>query len=319
MQYEDFLAHMQVCIEQMVPLNYQVQFHSVMKNNDVEFDGVILMKEGERVSPTVYFNSYYDRYRQGESIPKLCQEIVELRVITMRENTLDEVTDDMSFNWWKDKIIYRLVNRKRNRKRLVGIPFMQFVDLAITFHCLVSNTDDEIGSFIITRELMESWNLTVKELYQLAGVNTPKLFPSSIRTMEDVLQEVLEPIQESSPIYEEGIEEEDIKQEDIKQEIPFQIESPHSMYILSNSSGMNGAGALLYPQVIEKFSNSIKSNVYILPSSIHEVILVPFQEEIDKSQLIQMVNEVNETQVTKEEVLSSSVYYYDRLRKEFTV
>lgn len=314
MQYEDFLAHMQVCIEQMVPLNYQVQFHSVMKNNDVEFDGVILMKEGERVSPTVYFNSYYDRYLQGESIPKLCQEIVELRVITMRENTLDEVTDDMSFNWWKDKIIYRLVNRKRNRKRLVGIPFMQFVDLAITFHCLVSNNDDEIGSFIITRELMESWNLTVKELYQLAGVNTPKLFPSSIRTMEDVLQEVLEPIQESSPIYEEGIEE-----EDIKQEIPFQIESPHSMYILSNSSGINGAGALLYPQVIEKFSNSIKSNVYILPSSIHEVILVPFQEEIDKSQLIQMVNEVNETQVTKEEVLSSSVYYYDRLRKEFTV
>lgn len=314
MQYEDFLAHMQVCIEQMVPLNYQVQFHSVMKNNDVEFDGVILMKEGERVSPTVYFNSYYDRYLQGESIPKLCQEIVELRVITMRENTLDEVTDDMSFNWWKDKIIYRLVNRKRNRKRLVGIPFMQFVDLAITFHCLVSNNDDEIGSFIITRELMESWNLTVKELYQLAGVNTPKLFPSSIRTMEDVLQEVLEPIQDSSPIYEEGIEK-----EDIKQEIPFQIESPHSMYILSNSSGMNGAGALLYPQVIEKFSNSIKSNVYILPSSIHEVILVPFQEEIDKSQLIQMVNEVNETQVTKEEVLSSSVYYYDRLRKEFTV
>lgn len=265
MQYEDFLAHMQVCIEQMVPLNYQVQFHSVMKNNDVEFDGVILMKEGERVSPTVYFNSYYDRYLQGVSIPKLCQEIVELRVITMRENTLDEVTDDMSFNWWKDKIIYRLVNRKRNRKRLVGIPFMQFVDLAITFHCLVSNNDDEIGSFIITRELMESWNLTVKELYQLAGVNTPKLFPSSIRTMEDVLQEVLEPIQESSPIYEEGIEG-----EDIKQEIPFQIESPHSMYILSNSSGINGAGALLYPQVIEKFSNSIKSNVYILPSSIHE-------------------------------------------------
>jgi uncharacterized protein YdhG (YjbR/CyaY superfamily) len=91
------------------------------------------------------------------------------------------------------------------------------------------------------------------------------------------------------------------------------------MYILSNSNGINGASALLYPEVIENFSNTIKSNVYILPSSIHEVILVPFQEEIDKSQLIQMVNEVNETQVAKEEVLSSSVYYYDRLRKELTV
>lgn len=314
MQYEDFLAHMQACIEQMVTLDYQVQFHSVMKNNDVELNGVILMKEGERVSPTIYLNPYYDRYLQGESIPKMCKEIVELRVVTMRENTLDEATEDMSLDKWKDKVIYRLVNRKSNRKRLIDVPFMQFVDLAITFHCLVRNNDDGIGSFIITRELMESWDVTVKELYQLAGVNTPRLFPSSIRTMEEVLQDMLEPMQDSYPAYSE-----EILDEDSEQDIPFQFESPHSMYILSNSNGINGASALLYPEVIEKFSNSIKSNVYILPSSIHEVILVPFQEEIDKSQLVQMVNEVNETQVAKEEVLSSSVYYYDRLRKELTV
>lgn len=307
MQYEDFLAHMQVCIEQMAKSNYQVQFHSIMKNNDVELNGVILMKEGERVSPTIYLNPYYDRYLQGESIPRLCKEIVELRVITMRENSLDEATEDMSLERWKDKVIYRLVNRKSNKKRLEGVPFMQIVDLAITFHCLVRNNDDGIGSFIITRELMESWNLTVRELYQLAGVNTPRLFPSSIKTMEDVLQDMLEPMKE------------EIVDEDHEQEIPFQFESPHSMYILSNSNGINGASALLYPEVIENFSNTIKSNVYILPSSIHEVILVPFQEEIDKFQLIQMVNEVNETQVAKEEVLSTSVYYYDRLRKELTV
>lgn len=307
MQYEDFLAHMQVCIEQMAKSNYQVQFHSIMKNIDVELNGVILMKEGERVSPTIYLNPYYDRYLQGESIPRLCKEIVELRVITMRENSLDEATEDMSLERWKDKVIYRLVNRKSNKKRLEGVPFMQIVDLAITFHCLVRNNDDGIGSFIITRELMESWNLTVRELYQLAGVNTPRLFPSSIKTMEDVLQDMLEPMKE------------EIVDEDHEQEIPFQFESPHSMYILSNSNGINGASALLYPEVIESFSNTIKSNVYILPSSIHEVILVPFQEEIDKSQLIQMVNEVNETQVAKEEVLSTSVYYYDRLRKELTV
>lgn len=307
MQYEDFLAHMQVCIEQMAKSNYQVQFHSIMKNNDVELNGVILMKEGERVSPTIYLNPYYDRYLQGESIPRLCKEIVELRVITMRENSLDEATEDMSLERWKDKVIYRLVNRKSNKKRLEGVPFMQIVDLAITFHCLVRNNEDGIGSFIITRELMESWNLTVRELYQLAGVNTPRLFPSSIKTMEDVLQDMLEPMKE------------EIVDEDHEQEIPFQFESPHSMYILSNSNGINGASALLYPEVIENFSNTIKSNVYILPSSIHEVILVPFQEEIDKSQLIQMVNEVNETQVAKEEVLSTSVYYYDRLRKELTV
>jgi hypothetical protein len=310
MQYEEFIAHMQTCIEQIATPNYQVQFHSVMKNNDVEQNGVVLMKEGERVSPTIYLSSYYERYLQGESISDLCREIVELRIITMQGNTIDAAMEDMSLDSWKDKIIYRLVNRKSNRKRLMDVPFMQFVDLAITFHCLVRNNDDGIGSFLITRELMESWNLTVKELYQLAGVNTIRLFPPSIKTMEEVLQEMLEPMPESLPLE---------FSEESEEEIPTQLELAHSMYILSNSNGINGASALLYPGVIENFSNRVKTNVYILPSSIHEVILVPFQEEIDKSQLIQMVNEVNETQVAKEEVLSSSVYYYDRLRKELTV
>ncbi|WP_455715127.1 DUF5688 family protein [Anaerosporobacter sp.] len=315
MQYEEFLAHMQTCIEQMATPNYQVQFLSVMKNNDVEQNGVVLMKEGERVSPNIYLNSYYERYLQGESISDLCREIMELRITTMKENVLDEVTEDMSFDRWKDKIIYRLVNRKSNKKRLQEVPFMQLVDLAITFHCLVRNNDDGIGSFLITRELMERWNLTVKELYQLAAVNTPKLFPSSIRTMEEVLQEMLEPMKEPSPL----VFSDENEVEDYNQEIPVQLELSQTMYILSNSNGINGASALLYPGVIENFSNRVKSSVYILPSSIHEVILVPFQEDIDKSQLIQMVNEVNQTQVAKEEVLSSSVYYYDRLLKELTV
>lgn len=305
MQYEEFLAHMQVCIEQMATPEYQVQFHSVMKNNDVEQNGVVLMKEGERVSPNIYLNSYYERHLQGETISDLCREILELRIVTMRDNTLDEVMEDMSIDRWKDKIIYRLVNRKSNRERLLDVPFLQVVDLAITFHCLVRNNEEGIGTFLITRDIMESWNLTVKELYQLAGVNTPNLFPSSIRTMEEVLQDMFEPMNEiPSPESSENF---------------FQFEETQSMYILSNSNGINGASALLYPHVIENFSNKIKSNVYILPSSIHEVILVPYQEDIDKSQLIQMVNEVNQTQVAKEEVLSSSVYYYDRLRKELTV
>ena len=76
MKYEDFLAHMQACIEQMVTSNYQVQFHSIMKNNDVELNGVILMKEGKRVSHTIYLNLYYDRNRPCESIPRLCYELV---------------------------------------------------------------------------------------------------------------------------------------------------------------------------------------------------------------------------------------------------
>lgn len=299
MQYEEFLAQMQTCIEQIAGEEYEVQLHSIIKNNDVEQNGIVLMKKGERVSPTIYLNAYYDRYLEGETIHILCNEILELRITTMQDNALDTLTENMELSEWKDKIIYRLVNRRSNQRRLMNAPFMQFMDLAITFHCLVRSNEEGIGSFLVTRELMEQWNLNVKELYQIASVNTPKLFPVRINTMEEILQELM--------------------QVDGLFDMPLSLtDGAKPMYILTNASGINGATTLLYPNVIENFSNQINSNIYILPSSIHEVILVPNQDNLDKSQLIQMVNEVNQTQVAKEEVLSSGVYYYDRECKQIT-
>lgn len=303
MQYEKFIAHVQTCMERMVKQEYQVELHNVIKNNDVEQCGIVLMKEGERVSPTIYLHSYYERYLQGDSIPKLCKEILELRVTTMKDNAIDEVTDTMELHEWEDKIIYRLVNLKQNQKRLLKAPFIQFMDLAITFHCLVRNNEQGIGSFMITKQLMNSWGITARNLYQLACQNTPKYFPSTIRRMEDVLEELVT----VSAVTEK--EKETQRQQTT-------LESEYAMYILSNDNGINGASAILYPDVIDVFARQINSNLYILPSSIHEVILIPYQEDLEQSQLIQMVKEVNETQVEREEVLSYNVYLYDRtLRK----
>ncbi|WP_167959030.1 DUF5688 family protein [Anaerosporobacter faecicola] len=312
MEYSEFIKQVKSCIEQRASIGYQVQLHTIMKNNDVERIGLVLVKEGARVTPTIYLDRYYGRYKRGETLEQLCSEMYDLRIMTEQEETMETLTANMDLAAWEDKIIYRLVNRKKNQKRLQNAPFMQFMDLAITFHCIVRNSNDEIGSFQITRELMERWNLTVKELYQYAGSNTPKFFPAKINTMEDVLQELMSPEE-----YRMIVEDEETK-DVLWQQTEEEERSSPKMYILTNSNGINGASALLYPKVIEEFSNKIEASVYILPSSIHEVILVPFQEDIEKSQLIQMVNEVNETQVENEEVLSSNVYFYDIKQKELS-
>ena len=87
-------------------------------------------------------------------------------------------------------------------------------------------------------------------------------------------------------------------------------DSAFPMYVATNVFKMNGACILLYDGVLKKFAEKIGSDFYILPSSVHEVIFVPANGDMDARYLIQMVKEVNATEVAPDEVLSDNVYIY---------
>jgi hypothetical protein len=91
------------------------------------------------------------------------------------------------------------------------------------------------------------------------------------------------------------------------------------MYILSNHKGINGATCLLYENVLYEFAQLIQSDFYILPSSIHEIILVPYDKTISKETLADMVKDVNRTQVARDEVLSDRVYFFSRKNNAITM
>jgi hypothetical protein len=306
MKYKEFISKVQSLVENEMSDEYSVQLHIVVKNNDVEKDGLTILKKGERVSPTIYLNEYFERYKKGEAMESIIQEIINLRITTVQNEALNSLTENMLYAEWKDRIVFRVVNYTRNRKRLTNLPFIKFLDLAITFHCLVKCNEEGIGSFAVTRELMEQWNVTAKELLKVSSENTKRIFPPSIRTMEEVLSDML-PVE---------MRDEFDNQEFLQSMSAENLEvSKYSMYILSNSNGINGASAMLYRDVIDNFSQKIDSSFYILPSSIHEVILVPIDGEMSKDNLMEMVTEVNRTQVSDEEVLSNSVYFYDKVQR----
>ncbi|HEX3076665.1 MAG TPA: DUF5688 family protein [Lachnospiraceae bacterium] len=306
MNYKEFISKVKSLVENEMSDEYSVQLHIVVKNNDIEKDGLTILKKGERVSPTIYLNEYFERYTKGEAMESIIQEIINLRITTVQNEALNSLTENMLFTEWEDRIVFRVVNYTRNRKRLTNLPFIKFLDLAITFHCLVKCNEEGIGSFAVTRELMEQWNVTAKELLKVSSENTKRIFPPSIRTMEEVLSDML-PVE-----MRDELDNQELLQSMSAEN--FEV-SKYSMYILSNSNGINGASAMLYRDVIDNFSQKIDSSFYILPSSIHEVILVPTDGEISKDNLMEMVTEVNRTQVSDEEVLSNSVYFYDKVQR----
>ena len=91
------------------------------------------------------------------------------------------------------------------------------------------------------------------------------------------------------------------------------------MYVLSNQKRVFGAAGLLYDRVLSDAGVRLEDDFYVLPSSVHEVILVPDHVAGSEKELRIMVHEVNHTQVEPEEILSESVYHYDRKKHSLSI
>lgn len=292
LDYTTFVSFIKEQITERMGEDYNIRIFKVMKNNNLELDSLVVLKEGKNFAPNIYLNAYYESYIEGTSM----LEIIDRISMIYDHCTLPDIEDDFVYTLesMQSYIFFRLISIERNKKLLAQVPHIRFLDLALTFHCLVRSEDEGIGSIRITNEHIEQWAVSCEELMELARENTVKLFPPVIRTMEEMFKSLL---------CNEYTEDEILDLESSANEA-------YPMYILTNEKGINGASCLLYKDVIREFAEQIKSDLYILPSSIHEIILVPRSGLEDKEFFNRMVMDINCTQVPAEEVLSDNVYMY---------
>ena len=155
-------------------------------------------------------------------------------------------------------------------------------------------------------EHLELWGVTKEEVLKQAAENTPKLMQPQIKKMEDTIRELFA-IGEGEETKEFEIFMNEMRENEMR--IP--------MYVLTNQKNLYGAACMLYEGVLEMFSQELGEDVYILPSSVHEVILVPASIAFPVKELKEMVKEINETQIPKEEVLSETIYKYSMKERGF--
>lgn len=284
MNYEQFLRYVQEhIVDELVDgEDCQVFIKKLNKNNGLYVDSLHIYREGSRISPSIVLNPFYGRYIEGERKEKLLKEIAYLY-----ENNRDcgfSIPDSFQeFSSICDRVIMRLVNYDKNRESLQDCPHIRKLDLAITFRWLAYQDEVGISTALITNREMEVWKKEVGQLYELGMENTPKFFPATIKTMRDVLKDYV-----------------DIKEGEME------------IYILTNPMGIHGATCMLYESVLEGFAKRIGGDFFILPSSIHEVILVPVTEYLRKEELSQLVRQANDSVVSAGEILSDFVYLYER-------
>ncbi|MCH5248362.1 MAG: hypothetical protein J1E98_00445 [Lachnospiraceae bacterium] len=288
MEFTTFKYAVKREVESRVGKDCTVILNDAAKNNGVIISGLTIQNKSSNIAPVIYLNGYYQAYESGGAEFK---EIINNILMVYEKNKFDQRIDMRQFQNYKNirkKIVYKLINTEKNRKLLQEIPHITFHDLSIVFQVMVDKLDLGNATILIRNEHLGIWNISLDKIYKDACHNTPIINRYEIHDLKDVI----------GPF---------IPQEAIKQ-------IPASMYMLSNQACIHGAACMIYPNVLKHISDMLDSNIYILPSSIHEVILLPSENanEPEYEYIKCMIREVNDTQVDEEEILSYSAYYYDR-------
>jgi hypothetical protein len=274
-----------------------VKITEVTKNNGLKLHGLVASRKDSKVSPTIYMENFHQRYEDGCLMNDLVNEMIELIRTNKGEGLdLDYFKD---YERVKERIIFKVVNYDLNRELLEHIPYVGWNDLAIVFCHVCDEHSAGYATILIRNEHLEMWGVTKDELYKTALDNTPGLMKDVLSTMENVLTELGGAF--------------------ITQDFDDITEFADNMYILSNKNRIFGASTMLYSRHLKLLANKHNSGLYILPSSIHEVIILPEDAIDDTRYMKDMIYEVNETQVSPEERLSDNLYYYDREKEEIRI
>ncbi|MDY3919735.1 MAG: DUF5688 family protein [Candidatus Limivivens sp.] len=287
MNYEEFLSYVRTKVQENLGEGTRVELHHITKNNAVSKDGLLILEGGKNISPTIYLNSFYSAYQLGTTMPEIITDIIQI----YRKNQIDtRVEPDFyrEFAQAADKVAFKLINYENNKETLKKVPHIRYLDLAAVCYYLINHQAFGRGTIQIYRAHLEMWEISEQELLENARENTLRLLPWTLQSMEELFQE--------------------FSNETLT--VPGKPEFP--MYILSNREKTLGASVILYDQVLQAVSERIGGSFYILPSSIHECMVVPETISCQRETLAGMVREINATQVPPEDVLSDEVYFYDR-------
>ena len=302
--FEDFCDYVQMSIKDHLPVeqqNAKVTINNVMKNNGLTLHGVVVHPEGQCVAPTIYLEGFFKQYEEGADLDSVMDKIAG--TISEHLNTPEEFSDvaQMYSNYdaVKDKIVMAVVNTAKNRELLSQVPHTEREDLSLIYKVVVGTDADGIGSITIRNEHMEQWGVTVDEIHEMAMKNTKEILPVTVQTMTEVMREMFGS---------DGMPEE--MAEMMFSDMPLN----QQMFIISNKSKVNGAASMFYEDTLSELADKIGTSLYILPSSVHEVIAVSTDMGTPEA-LAGMVREVNGGQVAPEEQLSDHVYKFDAKAK----
>lgn len=301
MEMREFARKISEAVAAQLGEGYRIETKEVRKNNGIVLQGLLILSREQTVVPTIYLEYFLELYRRGMAFEEVVEDLI---AVYRKDSPGSEVNMDFfrKFDEVKDRICYRLIGRKGNDELLKEIPHVDYLDMAVCFHYAYQGEKLGEGTILIYNAHLKMWGVTVEQLMEHAENNTPRLCPWSCKSLESVAVEA-------------GMLDSDEFDHEAQPDPIMEM----TMTVLSNHKKVYGAACILYPNLLESIASRRQKGFYIIPSSVHEVILVADLGEAGPKGLREMIAEVNSTQVAREDVLSDNLYYYDFAEKKVKI
>ncbi len=292
MTFEDFVKYSADNIKSYLPAEYGsgvVSVYEVTKLGS-SYTGMSLKEQDRNSAVTINLNKHYDEYQKNEKIGQVMREMAQIIMTRSIGDDYEWLTD---YEQVKERLFVRVSNADTNEAVIGKVPHIIKEDLVLTSHVLIGK-DNSVISTIVTDNLLKSYGVTKEQLFADAIDNSQKLFPIRVQSLEALMFEIA-----GAEGYEPPSNGKD------------------RVLVVTNNQGINGAAALFYPDAMEKLAAMIDDDYYIIPSSIHEILVIPDSDHIGYEVLESTLHNVNETIVEPQDQLSDRVYHYDSAENIF--
>lgn len=271
-----------------------IEFRDVEKPQNQSYTAMSITPENSSIGASVNIEKYYQQMENGRPYDEVLDVLSEEVVQIMEEIPQVDAVALTDYESMKPHLMVQMVSTERNQEMLAKVPHKEIEDMSLVYRFELSSGEEGLYSTLIRNDALEMYGITPEQLHQDAMERVPLTHPASIRNIVEVMMAL------GGEELPEGI---------------FDDASP--MFVASVPGGVNGAGVLAYPDFMEQGAAKLGGDFFVLPSSIHEVILLPDDGQISPAELKTMVMEVNASEVMPEEQLSDNVYYYDSKEKIF--
>ena len=288
MNYKEYKKELQELVQKEIGDQAKVVITTQVKSNDVIKEGITFEEAGTHAVPVIYLEEIYNTYQESQAI----EESVET-VLDIFRNSSPFQREDFALSWdlIKPKIQIRLLKREWNKKYINSLVYREWLDFAIILVVRVS--EKEVGSAVasISKSMLAALQIDEKELWNAAFENLQKeyFFVQDIRSIF---------IGETR-----------------------QSQEGTGVFVATNWNFQYGARVILRKDILKDFAEKNGYNLFILPSSQNEILILGDNGEMQAEDLKEMVASINGDPklISKEEVLSNSVYYYDYEQDEVRI
>jgi len=273
---------------------------SVEKLNNEGYDAVTVTPTDSNIGVTLNVEAFYKAYENGADMSDVVSKASDTVMKGFNDQPDIDVSTLMDYDQMKDKLIMEVVSTDANADMLANVPHQEMEDMSVVYRFVIDSNDNGRATILATNNMIEAMGVTPEQLHADALENAPELKPAVITGMSEVMAEMM------------GMSPEEMAMMGMPTD-----PADEQMYVATVPDKIHGAGVLAYQDFMDQAAERVGGSFFVLPSSLHEVLLVPDNGQMNLQDLEAMVREVNATQVAPEDKLTDNVYHYDAEAKVF--